>query len=565
MITSANQSETYEIKSSTVRSHQIVLSEPADRPNILLLMTDQQRFDTINAAGYSHMHTPNLDRLAREGGVYTHAYSPNPICLAARQNLLTGLTARHHGLPDNVFGGIMRPDLPTIPRILSDNGYETRAIGKMHFLPPRRHIGFDKLELMEELPFFREQDEYALYLKEVGLGHIQNIHGIRNLLYMLPQRSLIPEEHHGSKWVADRAIDFIQTNAGRHPFFLFCSWIAPHPPFDVPDRLADLYADADLPQPAVSQTPTSALSEENRMLGDLPDGAYVRRMREVYFAAITYVDEQIGRLLKTLEKLGQIENTLIIFVSDHGEMLGDLDLYQKWLPYDAAARIPFILHYPEKVAPGSTCGDFVDLNDILPTILDAAGLSYPGDAPLPGESIFSQDPQKDRSWQYTEYGQHNRRWISIRNKATKYNYYYGGGYEELFDLQRDPQETKNLLALEITEAVEDLRLIMREKLLFYEQTFGLEGYATGSDFKRGEPYIPHPQRNEAFPRFPDKLTDPAEAAAMNDFLDEVAQAVAQEPVVKLRDLDIAAWQVKGGFSDEEIRRLLQVNDQRRGR
>ena len=132
-------------------------------------------------------------------------------------------------------------------------------------------------------------------------------------------------------------------------------------------------------------------------------------------------------------------------------------------------------------------------------------------------------------------------------------------------MQRDPQETKNLLALEITEAVEDLRLIMREKLLFYEQTFGLEGYATGSDFKRGEPYIPHPQRNEAFPRFPDKLTDPAEAAAMNDFLDEVAQAVAQEPVVKLRDLDIAAWQVKGGFSDEEIRRLLQVNDQRRGR
>jgi arylsulfatase len=561
-----NQSDSIEITNNTSSPHQVVIPEPADRPNILLLITDQQRFDTIRAAGFSHMHTPNLDRLAGEGCLYTNAYSPNPICLAARQNLLTGRTARHHGLPDNVFGGIMRSDLPTIPRILSDNGYETRAIGKMHFLPPRRHIGFDNLELMEELPFFREQDEYALYLKEVGQGHIQNIHGVRNLLYMLPQRSLIPEEHHGTKWVADRSIEFIKSNRGRHPFFLFASWIAPHPPFDVPDHLADFYKDADLPEPAVAQTPTSSLSEENRMLGDLPDGAYVRRMREVYYAAITFVDEQIGRVLDALEETAQIDNTVIIFVSDHGEMLGDLGLYQKWLPYEAAAHIPFIIRYPKKMTLGSINEDFVDLNDVMPTILDAAGLNYPEDTMLPGESLFCQDPQKNRSWQYVEYGQHNRRWISIRNKAYKYNYYYGGGAEELFDMERDPQETTNLLAREITESIEeDVRQTKRTQLLSYEQRFGLEGYTTKDDFKKGEPYLAHPQRNEAFPRFPAKLTDPAEAAAMNDFLDEVAQAVAKEPVVKLRDLDIAAWQAKGGFSDDEIRQLLEVDDQRHER
>jgi arylsulfatase A-like enzyme len=559
---SANQSQSYEIQSSTVKSHQIVLPEAADRPNILLMMTDQQRFDTIRAAGFSYMQTPNLDRLASEGCLYTHAYSPNPICLAARQNLFTGLTARHHGLPDNVFGANLRSDLPTLPGILSDNGYETRAIGKMHFLPPRRHIGFDKLELMEELPFFREQDEYAMYLKEVGLGHIQNIHGIRNLLYMLPQRSLIPEEHHGSKWVADRAIDFIETNDGRHPFFLFCSWIAPHPPFDVPDRLADLYAGVDLPEPAVAQTPPSPLAEENRMLGDHPNEAYVRRMREVYYAAVTFVDEQIGRLLDSLEEIGQMDNTLIIFVSDHGEMLGDLGLYQKWLPYDAATRIPFILRYPEKIGAEAVQDEFVDLNDILPTILDAAGLDYPGDAPLPGESLFNRNPKKDRSWQYAEYGQHNRRWISIRNKEYKYNYYYGGGFEELFYLRNDPQETTNLLAEEPPKHVEEMRLTMRKKLLFYEQTYGLKGYTKEFDFKKGEPYIPQPQRNEAFPRFPDKLTKPAEIGAMNDYLDEVIQAVAKEPVVKLRELDIRPFQEKGDFSDDEIEQLLKTDNRR---
>ena len=388
MTLTVNKPDNYQVETSTHRAHKIVIPDAPKRPNVLLLMTDQQRFDTIRSAGFSHMSTPNLDLLAAEGCLYPYAFSPNPICLAARQNLLTGLPARYHGFPDNVFGAVTRADLPTLPRILSDGGYETRAIGKMHFLPPRRHSGFDKLELMEELPYFREQDEYAMYLKEVGLGHIQNIHGVRNLLYMLPQRSLISEEHHGTKWVADRAIDFIQTNNGRHPFFLFCSWIAPHPPFDVPDRLADLYKDADLPKPAVSRTPTSALSEENRMLGDLPNPAYVRRMREVYYAAVTYVDEQIGRLLDALEAVDQLDNTLIIFVSDHGEMLGDHGLYQKWLPYDAAARIPFIVRYPKKVDPGSIRNEFVDLNDILPTVLDVAELDYPGDAQLPGESLF---------------------------------------------------------------------------------------------------------------------------------------------------------------------------------
>ena len=464
------------IRASRFRVHSLPKPKQDERPNILLLMTDQQRIDTIRAAGYDYMHTPALDRLVDEGCLYRNAYSPNPICLAARHNMLTGLPARHHGFPDNMQGVQTRADLPMLPRILSDNGYETHAIGKMHFVPPHRHNGLDRLELMEEVPRYREEDDYALYLKSVGLGHIRHIHGVRHLLYMLPQRSLIPEEHHGTKWVADRGIDFLQANRGRHPFFLWLSWIAPHPPFDVPDRFAELYREADLPAPIQSLTPTSALSQESKPLGDLPSADYVQRMREVYYGAVSHVDEQVGRVLDALDETGLTENTLVLFLSDHGELLGDHDLFQKWLPYDSCARIPLLMRYPGHVEAGSSNDGFTDLNDILPTVLDATGIPYPGAETLPGESLLTDSGEKERDWQYMEYSFDNRRWISIRNRRYKYNYYYGGGYEELFDLETDPHETKNLLWDGIPGGLADIRLELRQKLIEYESRWGLEGY-----------------------------------------------------------------------------------------
>ena len=318
-------------------------------PNILLLMTDQQRHDTINAAGYNYMKTPNLnlDKLVEEGCLYSNAFSPNPICIPARHNLLTGLPARFHGFADNDFDHVIPYKLPTKAQLLSDSGYVTRAIGKMHFFPRCRHNGYDRIEFMEEVPRYREEDDYAMYLKEVGLGHIQNIHGVRNLLYMVPQRSLIPEEHHGTTWVADRAINFIKNNRGRRPFFLKASWIAPHPPFDVPDSFADLYKDTNIPEPHFSERRVPSLMEENKYIGDIPNEKYLRRMRELYYSAITHVDYNIGRILTALEEIGEMDNTFIIFLSDHGELLGDYNAYQKGLPYDSCSRIPFIIRYPE--------------------------------------------------------------------------------------------------------------------------------------------------------------------------------------------------------------------------
>ncbi len=400
------------------------------QPNILLITTDQQRYDTIAAMGYDYMYTPNLDRLVREGCSFPNAYSPNPVCMAARHNIITGLPARYHGFDDNYFDDnpkVIPYDLPTFPQLLSDAGYDTIAVGKMHFQPYRRHNGITKLELMDEIPRHRQDDEYALYLKEHGYGDIQSIHGVRHLLYMLPQRSMLPEELHGSSWVSHRSIHHIKENAGKRPFFLWSSFIAPHPPFDVPDQWADLYKGKELPPLKVSTTPLSALAEENKNIADYPTEAYLRRARELYFASISFVDYNIGKILQQLEDMGEYDNTLIIFTSDHGEMLGDYGTYQKFLPYDSSARVPLIVRYPEVFKGGEVDRRFVDLNDILPTVLDAAGVAYPNPAILPGESVLKKSGFKDRTKQYVEHAHGSRRWASIRNGQYKYTYYYGGG------------------------------------------------------------------------------------------------------------------------------------------
>ncbi|MGL1890040.1 MAG: sulfatase-like hydrolase/transferase [Spirochaetaceae bacterium] len=545
---------------SSGASHQLrvdQLKKIENRPNILLIMTDQQRADTINASGSEFMITPNMDRLAIDGRLYKNGYSPNPICMPARHNMLTGLTARYHGYPDNAWGFGMPDGLPTFPEILSDNGYETRTIGKNHFYPPRRHNGYLNMELMQEVPAFREQDEYLLYLRDNGLGNIQNIHGVRNLLYMVPQQSQIPEEHHGTTWVANRTIDFIESNNGRHPWLLKMGWIAPHPPFDVPKEFADLYKDVKFPEPLVSETQLSPLAEENKLLGDLPSKQYIRRMKELYYGAISHVDHHLGRVLDSLEKTDQLDNTLIIFTSDHGEMLGDYSTYQKWLPYNACSKIPFIIRYPKKIKPGVITEEFADLNDIFPTILEAAGLKYPGKHELPGESLITDDPKKDRNQQYVEYSDGNRRWISLTNHDYKYNYYFGGGREELFDLKNDPGECRNLMEFKLNTRQLQAKDKLRKELIKTEDRWGLIGSIENGDLVVRDKFIPTPYRNKAFPLFPDKLTNANEIQCMNTHMDEVIAVTANEDVVHLQDLDLKVWQLNGNYSDEDIDTLLK--------
>ena len=532
------------------------------QPNILLITADQQRYDTIHNCGYSHMKTPNLDRLAQEGCTFEYAFSPNPTCMAARHNIITGLPARYHGFDDNYFDVIKAPpfDVPTFPQILADNGYDTAAFGKMHFSPFRRHNGFNHMELMEEIPRYREDDDYAQFLQANGYGDVQSIHGVRHLLYMLPQRSLIPEQFHGSTWVADRTIQYLENNRGNRPFMIWSSFIQPHPPFDVPDRLADLYQDVTMPPLKESRTPISPLAQENRCIADYPSEEYLQRARQLYCSAISFVDEQVGRILQKLENIGQLDNTLIVYTSDHGEMMGDQGTFQKFLPYDSAARIPFIVRYPERFKPGSHSDDFVDLNDLLPTFLDIAGASYPADIPLPGESLLIRDGKKDRHSQYIEHAKGNRRWVSLREQRYKYNYYYGGGLEELFDMTDDPDETTNLLyGTAVPQEYRDIAAQMRSRLAGIEETYGLPGYVEDHDLISLPPYEPNLYRESNFPMFGSKLNED-ERWMLLDSKKEILKAIQKEPIVHLSQLDLRTFQEKSGLSDFEIQELVRQSE-----
>jgi len=375
---------------------------------------------------------------------------------------------------------------------------------------------------------------------------------------MVPQRSLIPEEYHGTTWVADKAITFIKNNGGRQPFLLKVSWIAPHPPFDVPDNFAELYKDKNIPEPYLLDRHIPPLMEENKYLGDIPNEKYLRRMRELYYSAITHVDHNIGRILTVLEEIGEMDNTFIIFLSDHGELLGDYQAYQKWLPYDSCSRIPFIIRYPEKIKGGSTEIDFVDLNDVLPTILDVAGIDYPENIELPGESLLNEGiKKKNRYYQYMEYSEGPKRWISLRNKKYKYNYYYGGGFEEFFDLENDANEIHNLLERKPSNEILNQKEKLRNKLIQYEKKYGLEGYVKENDFIKLEPYNPDICRENLFPVFPEYIMNEDEKKQINNFFDELILAIEKEPMVNLSELDIKTWQKNNNIEEKIINKLLK--------
>lgn len=439
-----------------------------DKPNILLLTTDQQRHDTIGSVNAPFMKTPSLDRLCREGVCFTNAYSPNPVCIPARHNILTGLPARYHNLPCNVYRPLPH-GLPTLPRILSENGYTTAAIGKMHFYPVRAHHGFHHMRLMEEIPEHRDDDEFMQYLSGTRYKDLLHLHGVRHLGYQKPQRSILDDAHHGSTWVAEETCRHIEENKDR-PWFIWASWIQPHPPANVSPRFADLYRGADLP-------PLKGRSDETPA---------ERRFRELYFAAISQVDTNVGLVLDTLDRLGLAENTLVIYTSDHGEMLGDLGLRTKELPYDSAARIPFIVRHPKRSIQ-APCDGFVDLNDILPTVLDAAGIDAAktaqahGIESFPGDSLLSPGGSRDRGTQYAECFEHAGRWIMFRDTRWKYIRYFGDGTEEFYDMTSDSNETKNI----VSSAHEDVRsalTMLREKAHAHEMRWGLTSSVKDGEF-----------------------------------------------------------------------------------
>ncbi|MCC2683211.1 MAG: sulfatase [Paenibacillaceae bacterium] len=452
-----------------------------DRPNVLILFTDQQRYDTIHAAGYGHMITPNLDRLAADGCIFTNAYTSNPVCMAARHDLLTGLRANDHGYYSNQGNQSIKDyAIPTVARVFSENGYRTAAIGKMHFRPQRMHHGYSELIQMEEIPHRRQDDQYASFLKEEGLGDIQNIHGVRANLYYTQQTSQMDEAHHPNRWVAERSVEWLKHN-GDEPFFLFSSWIHPHPPWATPPEFRGQYKSRDIPNPIPKARAYPFNSDVSEWHGDNDSPEKIRSAQEAYYSCVTHVDHHIGTILDYLEQTGKIENTLIIFTSDHGEMLYDRGMHQKSLPYEGSAHVPFIVRYPEKSGRGTKSDRFVDLIDIFPTCLDVCELSYPKSKyKLEGDSVFAEQPTRSRDHQFSCYDRGDSRWVMNRDHRYKYIYYYDHGTEELFDMVNDPGETRNLVGSpELPQA--DFERLKRQAVEF-ERRHAPAGMVEGDSF-----------------------------------------------------------------------------------
>lgn len=424
--------------------------------NILFLMDDQHRGDWLGAAGAKWMITPNLDRLAREGVVFRRAYTSTPSCLPARAALLTGMSPWGHGL----LGYTPIPEHFAVekPRIFTEAGYRTFAIGKQHFTPPYNSHGYQTVQLCE--PYFQHAtptDDYGKWFA----GQLPDRQLYQNYHSGNDQRGGIPYPHderfHETRWVADQAIAFLENQSHNKPWFLKVSFIRPHAPLNVPKRWYDRYEGVEIPQPPVGDwarkwygnTHTSFQKAPEATRGVVPADE-LRETRRSYAAAISFVDEQVGRVLAALEKRGDLDNTLILFTADHGDVMGDNLLYRKTFSVEGSVNVPMIVRWPEQLSldakRGQVRSELAELRDVLPTFLDAASLPRP--AAVEGSSLL--DALRGKPWRTMldlEHGScyaRNDGWVALMDARYKYVYYTIIGAQQLFDLKTDPHELRDL-------------------------------------------------------------------------------------------------------------------------
>ncbi|MEN6607824.1 MAG: arylsulfatase [Bryobacteraceae bacterium] len=431
------------------------ISRPAqrERPNLLLLMADQHRADCVHADGNAAIHTPNLDRLAAEGARFRCAYSTTPTCTPARSALLTGMSPWRHGMLGYGQGAVRYP--VEMPRLLRDAGYYTLGIGKMHWHPQRNLHGFHQVLLDEsgraESPDYRSDYRVWFWSESPGLNPDATGIGWNDCT---SKPYALPERLHPTAWTGETAVRFLRDYNRKEPFFLKVSFARPHSPYDPPARWMDRYADAPIPparcgkwagryRPLSSQRP-------DLWHGDL-GAEQVRRSRQGYYGAVSFVDEQIGRILETLEKRNMLERTLILYLVDHGDMTGDQYLWRKSYAYEPSARIPMLIRWPEGMVSGSrgqVLRQPVELRDALPTLLDAAGVTVP-DA-VEGRSLLELTRGRTEGWRPWIDLEHDvcyapeNQWNALTDGRFKYIFHARDGEEQLFDLEHDPAEMVDL-------------------------------------------------------------------------------------------------------------------------
>lgn len=430
------------------------------QPNILFIMTDQQRFDTIQALGNQKIYTPNMDRLVKRGVSFKNAYSPCPVCVPARYTIRTGCDSRNTRTFKNQVAPAAIGQKKTMEercglylgKTMRNLGYRTFGIGKFHSLPWDEDLGYDVHLHSEELyddQDQRKRDSYVKWLREnhPAYDYVEALMGERTEMYYQPQVSIVPAELGVENWAAEQTIQQINHKSEK-PYFGFVSFIGPHPPFAPPIPYNRMYNPDNMENSIVSDISIDLMDEQmlymNHMIwAEDISPSHIRILKARYYGEISYIDNCLGKILDAVEKRKDADNTLIVFTSDHGDNLGDHHSWQKECFFDTAIKIPFIVSWPKQLPQNTTHEALASLTDLFGIATNAAGQTELRDGVNLIEII--KNKSKARNHVVGLYGLPGTFLFKIMIRETKWklNFYANGGKKQLFDLLSDPQETIN--------------------------------------------------------------------------------------------------------------------------
>lgn len=439
--------------------------------NVLFLMTDQQTFRALGAMGNKQIKTPNLDRLAREGVMFTHTVCTTPFCSPSRASIVTGLYPHKHGINRNVQRGQrgVTDDMVVTENILHDLGYSTHHRGKWHLGPTSdirayRDDQYDQREynrmLNEKFPPEKAaagKNEILLWGQPVIMRpFMRAAHDKWIKMRNIPKqdiaiigRTTIPPEYMPCSWLFDQAIALLEQHA-KERFMITCSVSPPHAFWVAPDPYYSMYDPDALKMPENFRSPVpeyyqnSVAARLSRLVGE----AGLREFLRCYYAQVSLVDWNVGRILNKLRELGLERNTLVVFTSDHGDMNCGHGLLSKSIPacYDEIMRTPLLMRLPGKIPAGRVVDVHVNGVDIMPTILDYLGVPIPEG--IHGRSLrpFIEGKPDDGAPGFSErtFGQGKNVGIQRTIRTKEWKYVYNTRWEcELYNLREDPGETQN--------------------------------------------------------------------------------------------------------------------------
>lgn len=464
------------------------------RPNILLISVDQMRKDCIGALGHPIIETPNLDNMKREGAAFRNAYTAVPSCIASRAALLTGLSQKSHGrvgYEDNVLWNYEH----TLPGELAKAGYHTQCVGKMHVYPARNLCGFHNVVLhdgylhcsrkssVESSQHWKNTDDYLPWLRSQVNAEADIIDSGLDCNSWVARPWPYEEHLHPTNWTVTKSIEFLEKRDPTKPFFLMTSFVRPHSPLDPPKYYYDMYINEEIPESYMGHWADNEDKEENGLITNTRKGKIhrraLKRAKAAYFGLITHIDHQIGRLMQALHDNNVLHNTVVMFVSDHGDLLGDHNLYAKSYPYEGSAGIPFMIYDPGNnlnFKHNIELNSVVELRDVMPTLLDIARVEIPKG--VEGKSVIPLIKGQNFEWREYIHGEHSNGLYSnhyIVTNKDKYLWYSVDGQEQYFDLQKDPTELHNQSEnKDYKERINYLRNLLINELVDRE-----EGYTDG--------------------------------------------------------------------------------------